>query len=75
MVCGDVVGEVFPSLPVEFWNIHGYLNQDRWPGRMMPDGVVHWFGQIRKLESCQKWQLRWCKQVLGILVIGILVSI
>ena len=75
MVCGDVIGGVFPSLPVEFRNIRGYLDRDRWPSRMMPNGVVREFGQIGKLEGCQKWQLRRRERVLGVLIIGIMVSI
>jgi hypothetical protein len=41
MVCGDVIGGVFPSLPVEFQNICGNLDRDRWPSKMDPNGVVH----------------------------------
>ena len=40
MVCGDVVGGLFTSLLIEFQNVYGYLDRDRWPSKMVPNGVV-----------------------------------
>ena len=43
MVCGDMVGRVFPSLPIELRNVCWNLDRDRWPSKMVPNGVVRQF--------------------------------
>lgn len=42
-VCSDVVGGVFPSLPIELQNVYWNLDRDWWPSKMVPNGAIRQF--------------------------------